>query len=94
VDAVVRRSGLEPVYWTVDAGDLSGSAEAVVARALTVEPGGIILLHEGAQRAVAAVPGIVDGRRKRGLCPGFLARSRSAVMGANGRRFAVVAVKP
>jgi peptidoglycan/xylan/chitin deacetylase (PgdA/CDA1 family) len=91
-DRDIRRTGLTPVYWTVDAGD--GSARDIIRHALTVRPGGVILLRDGAAPTVAAVPRIVAGLRERGLCPGFLARSDRVVRAANGRAFSVTAVKP
>lgn len=84
VDADVRRSGLIPVYATVDALADGLSAAAITRRAITVRPGGIVLLSERVENVVAALPGIVESLRGRGLCPGFL--------GARGGT--VVAVKP
>jgi peptidoglycan/xylan/chitin deacetylase (PgdA/CDA1 family) len=55
-DADIRRVGLTPVYWTVDAQDARLDAKAITDRALTVKPGGIILLHDGVDATVAAVP--------------------------------------
>ena len=58
-----------------------------------MEPGGIILLHDGVASAIARDPGIVAGLRRRGMCPGFLAATPKVV----GRRrvpFHAMAVKP
>ena len=77
--ADIRGSGLIPVYWTVDTQDALRGTRAVVAAALRVKPGGILRLHEG---DVAAVPGIVAGLARRGLCPGFLARTSTHVVAA------------
>lgn len=93
-DAAVRHTGLTPVYWTVDTRDASAETDAIVARALTVRPGGIILLHEGGRYTSSAIGGIVEGLRERGMCPGFLAKTPKTVVGANGVSFHVTAVKP
>ncbi|WP_204045261.1 polysaccharide deacetylase family protein [Acrocarpospora phusangensis] len=66
-----RRLGLLEVLWTVDSRDWAGATtEEIVAAADTLQPGGIILMHEWAQPSVDAVPQIVSNLRKRGLCPG------------------------
>jgi peptidoglycan/xylan/chitin deacetylase (PgdA/CDA1 family) len=93
-DAAVRRTGLTSVYWTVSAGDVRAPADVIVKRALAVKPGGIILVHDGVEATVRAIPGIVEGLRKRGMCPGFLAKTDRSVRGANGVSFHVTAVKP
>jgi peptidoglycan/xylan/chitin deacetylase (PgdA/CDA1 family) len=93
-DADVRRSGLRPVYWTVDARDLRAPRALIVRRALRVRPGGIILLHDGVEATIAAVPAIVAGLRRRGLCPGRLAGARKSVISATGTSFHVMAARP
>jgi peptidoglycan/xylan/chitin deacetylase (PgdA/CDA1 family) len=93
-DAAVRRTGLTSVYWTVDTRDVRAPTEAIVKRALAVKPGGIILVHDGVEHTVRAIPGITEGLRKRGMCPGFLATTHRSVRGANGIPFHVTAVKP
>jgi peptidoglycan/xylan/chitin deacetylase (PgdA/CDA1 family) len=94
LDADVRRSGLTPVSWTVDTGDLYATARDVVRAALRVAPGGIVRLHEGAPAASAAVPRIVAGLRRRGLCPGLLAVAPATVIPATGNPFHAPAVQP
>jgi peptidoglycan-N-acetylglucosamine deacetylase len=84
VDADARRSGLIPVHGALDAQADGLSAAAITRRALAVKPGGIVLMSEGVENVVAALPGIVERLRERGMCPGFL--------GASGGR--IVAVKP
>lgn len=94
VDADIRQTGLTPVYWTVDTQDVSQPVRTITRRALTVRPGGIVLLHDGVEATIDAVPGIVEGLRRRGLCPGFLAPTARRVTGANGAVFNAVAVRP
>ena len=75
----VRRAGLVNVLWTVDSKDFAAaSTEAVVARSAGMEDGGILLLHDGAPFTVAALPRIVDGYQRRGLCFGQVVASTRA----------------
>jgi peptidoglycan/xylan/chitin deacetylase (PgdA/CDA1 family) len=95
VDADIRRSGLTPVYWTVDVDDAQpADPDAIVQRALAVEPGGIIRLHEGVEATIEAIPALVTRLSKRGMCPGFLERSRTTLTAADGVPFQVRAVRP
>ena len=93
-DLDIRRSGLTPVYWTIDTGDASLPRQLIVARALQVRPGGIILLHDGVNATVEAVGAIVSRLRERGMCPGFLGETTTTVVAANGATFHVIAVRP
>lgn len=90
----MRRTGLVPVYWTVDASDSGLSAKAIVQVALEVRASGIIRLADGRRQTIEAVGGIVAGLRARGLCPGLISRTSRSVIGANGLRFNAIAVKP
>jgi len=68
------RLGVLEVLWTVDSRDWAGaSTDEIVAAARTLQPGGIILMHDWAQASVDAVPQIVGDLRARGLCPGRIA---------------------
>jgi peptidoglycan/xylan/chitin deacetylase (PgdA/CDA1 family) len=93
-DLAVSRTGLTPVYWTVDAQDAGTSTNAIIQRALAVKPGGIIHLHDGVENTASAIGGIVERLRKRGMCSGFLATTQKTIVGANGVPFHVIAVKP
>jgi peptidoglycan/xylan/chitin deacetylase (PgdA/CDA1 family) len=66
------RLGLTEVLWTVDSRDWAGASTAqIVQAAATLQPGGIILMHDnGFQTTVNAVPQILNGLASRGLCPG------------------------
>lgn len=64
--------GLTEVLWTVDTRDWAGaSTDEIVAAADRVEPGGVVLLHEGRPATVAAVPRILAALAARGLRPGL-----------------------
>lgn len=94
VEADVRRSGLTPVYWTVDAAHPALSKSEIVDLALRVHPGGIIRLADGSRQTVEAIPEIVARQRDRGMCPGLISTTKQDVAGANGQVFNAVAVKP
>ncbi|MER5771900.1 polysaccharide deacetylase family protein [Streptomyces sp. NPDC001985] len=82
------RLGMTEVIWTADTVDWSGiSTETIVANALTVRPGGIILLHDGLRTTLDAIPGIVEGLAARGLCPGRIVRSATPVEAWPGLTF-------
>lgn len=93
-DADIHRAGLTPVYWTLDARDRGSDAKAITERVLRAQPGGIILLHDGVDATIDAIPGIVAGLRKHGMCPGFIAATPKTVEGANGVAFHAMAAKP
>lgn len=59
------------VLWTVDSRDWAGATTGeIVAAADTLQPGGIILMHDWPPATTQALPQIVDRLRARGLCPG------------------------
>ena len=67
----VGRLGLLSVLWNIDTRDWTQpGTQAIVAHALAVRAGGIILLHDGGglrSQTVAALPAIVHGLRARGF---------------------------
>jgi peptidoglycan/xylan/chitin deacetylase (PgdA/CDA1 family) len=71
VKAAVAAAGLQEVIWTTDTFDWKDSTtQQLVDRALAVDPGGIILMHDGQQRTIDALPAILDALTERGLCFG------------------------
>lgn len=89
------RLGLTEVLWTVDSRDWAGASTAqIVAAASTLQPGGIILMHDaGFQTTVQAVPQILAGLTARGLCPGRIVFTPANISGA-GQIFHAMAVAP
>lgn len=72
VDAA-REMGMRTVMWSVDGGDWAADATSkqIVGAVLSaVEPGSIVLLHDGGgdrSATVKALPSIIEGIRKKGL---------------------------
>jgi peptidoglycan/xylan/chitin deacetylase (PgdA/CDA1 family) len=66
------RAGFTVVLWSRDSGDWRSNHPHEVARALdaTLEPGAIVLLHDGQRWTLDALPGILTNLRKAGheLC--------------------------
>jgi peptidoglycan/xylan/chitin deacetylase (PgdA/CDA1 family) len=94
VRAEASRRGMVEALWTVDTKDYESTADQIAARALTVKPGGVILMHDGKAQTRAALPRIVAGLRQRGLCAGKLARSSTPQPVWAGLETYVKAVKP
>jgi peptidoglycan/xylan/chitin deacetylase (PgdA/CDA1 family) len=94
VRADVASLNLLEVLWTVDSRDWAGaSTEEIVAAAATVQPGGILLMHDWAPASIDAVPQIVADLASRGLRPGRIVSTPHDVPGA-GQIFHAVAVAP
>jgi peptidoglycan/xylan/chitin deacetylase (PgdA/CDA1 family) len=95
VRADATSAGLLEVLWTVDSRDWAGATTAeIVAAAATLEPGGIILMHDWAQASVDAVPQIVSDLASRGLCTGRIAFTPRDIPYGSGQVFHAVAVAP
>jgi peptidoglycan/xylan/chitin deacetylase (PgdA/CDA1 family) len=74
VRADEARIGLLEVLWTVDSQDWNGaSVDQIVAAAHTLQPGGIILMHDWPPNTIQAIPRIAEDLSARGLCPGRIA---------------------
>lgn len=75
VDAAAT-AGYRPILWNVSTGDGSNSTTPAQMTAYAVNnsrPGSIVLMHFG-ERAVIALPAIIDGLRAKGLEPVTLTR--------------------
>jgi peptidoglycan/xylan/chitin deacetylase (PgdA/CDA1 family) len=94
VRADLQQIGLLEVLWTVDSRDWAGAGpEEIAAAAATLEPGGILLLHDGPPATVEAIPLIARELRQRGLCAGRIAHTLQDVP-CGGTVFHAVAVEP
>lgn len=68
VIGAVKAMGIYPIQWDVDSLDWKNlSAAEIQKRILTrINPGSIILCHNGAQNITAALPGVIEGLQKQG----------------------------
>ncbi|WP_233414188.1 polysaccharide deacetylase family protein [Nucisporomicrobium flavum] len=88
------RIGLLEVLWTVDSRDWAGAtAEEIAAAARTLQPGGIILMHDWPPATIEAVPLIARDLAERGLCPGRIAYTPKDIPYGN-QVFHAQAVRP
>jgi len=82
------------VLWTVDSRDWAGaSVDEIVDAVASLEPGGIILMHDWPENTLAAIPRIAQVLAQKGMCAGRIASTSQDVSGA-GTTFHAVAVKP
>jgi peptidoglycan/xylan/chitin deacetylase (PgdA/CDA1 family) len=97
VRADASRLHLLEVLWTVDSRDWAGaSADEIVAAAATLQPGGILVMHDWPPATVAAVPGIARLLAGRGLCAGRIVYTPQDIVCDTcfGATFHAIAVKP
>ena len=66
--AAAAAEGLTPVLWTANAADCTGLESRDIAQKVLsqVSPGGIILIHDGVEPTVQALPHILTTLKKRG----------------------------
>jgi peptidoglycan/xylan/chitin deacetylase (PgdA/CDA1 family) len=94
VRADEQRIGLLEVLWTVDSRDWAGaSAEEIAAAARTLQPGGIILMHDWPPATIQAIPLIARDLAERGLCAGRIVYTSQDIPYGN-TVFHAIAVKP
>jgi peptidoglycan/xylan/chitin deacetylase (PgdA/CDA1 family) len=95
VRADARRMGLLEVLWTVDSRDWAGAtAEEIAAAARTLQPGGIILMHDWPPATIEAVPLIARDLARQGLCPGRIVFTPRDIPYGADQVFHAVAVRP
>jgi len=71
--SVQAQFGLTEVLWSVDSQDWNGASTAqIVQAASTLQDGGVILMHDGYQTTINAIPQIVANLTSRGLCAGMI----------------------
>jgi len=65
--AMINGMGMKIVLWSVDPGDWYAGPDKIVNNVLTkLQPGAIIILHEGKAATLAALPTLIKGIRQRG----------------------------
>jgi len=94
VRADEQRIGLLEVLWTVDSRDWAGATvQEIAAAAHTLQPGGIILMHDWPPATIQAIPLIARDLAERGLCAGRIVYTpRDIPFGSTV--FHAIAVKP
>ena len=82
------------MLWTVDSRDWAGaSAAQIAAAARTLQPGGIIRMHDWPPATIQAIPLIARDLAARGLCAGRIVYTpRDIPFGSTV--FHAIAVKP
>jgi peptidoglycan/xylan/chitin deacetylase (PgdA/CDA1 family) len=96
---VIRQiTGLTPTLFRPPFGETNATvrndeAQLGVQAAAALRPGGIILMHEGFQTTIRALPQILSGLSSRGLCPGRIVFTPMNISGA-GQIFHAIAVAP
>jgi peptidoglycan/xylan/chitin deacetylase (PgdA/CDA1 family) len=71
--SVEAQLGLTEVLWSVDSRDWAGASTAqIVQAASTLQSGGVILMHDGYQTTISAIPQIVSNLNSRNLCAGMI----------------------
>jgi endo-1,4-beta-xylanase len=73
VRSIEGQLGLTEVLWSVDSQDWNGaSTSQIVQAASQLRPGGVILMHDGYQTTINAIPQIAANLASRGLCAGMI----------------------
>lgn len=74
IRAAAEANGMTEVLWTVDSKDFEAtSSEQVIERSLGMEDGGILLLHDGKEPTLEALPELIRHYHSQGLCFGSVA---------------------
>ncbi|MEQ4302040.1 polysaccharide deacetylase family protein [Plantactinospora sp. B6F1] len=83
--AVQAQFGLTEVLWSVDSQDWNGASTAqIVQAANNLTDGGVILMHDGYQTTINAVPQIVANLATRNLCPGMISPATGRAVAPDG----------
>jgi peptidoglycan/xylan/chitin deacetylase (PgdA/CDA1 family) len=86
VRSVATQLGLTEVLWNVDSQDWNGaSTSQIVQAAGRLQSGGVILMHDGYQSTINAIPQIVANLNGRGLCPGMISPTTGRAVAPTGR---------
>jgi endo-1,4-beta-xylanase len=83
--SIEAQLGLTEVLWSVDSQDWNGASTAqIVQAASTLQNGGVILMHDGFQTTVSAIPQIVANLSSRNLCAGMISTSTGRAVAPDG----------
>ena len=88
-----QRQAMVEVHWTVDSKDYEATSPAqVVQRSDDMQDGGILLMHDGKQHTVDALPQITASYRSRGMCFGRITATGEVLVSDGGVEFSARAV--
>jgi endo-1,4-beta-xylanase len=96
IRAAAASLGMTEVLWTIDTQDYETDTTTadIVRAAAAAHDGDIVLLHDdGYAKTVAALPAILDGLARRGLCPGRVAPTARPVTAWPGTEFYAAATR-
>ncbi|NKZ08633.1 polysaccharide deacetylase family protein [Actinomadura latina] len=83
--AVEQQLGLTEIIWDVDSQDWNGASTAqIVQRAGQLQNGQVILMHDGYNTTIQAIPQIVANLKSRNLCPGMISPSTGRAVAPDG----------
>jgi peptidoglycan/xylan/chitin deacetylase (PgdA/CDA1 family) len=83
--SIEGQQGLTEVLWTVDSQDWNGaSTSQIVQAAGQLQNGGVILMHDGYQTTINAIPQIVANLTSRGLCAGMISPTTGRAVAPTG----------
>jgi peptidoglycan/xylan/chitin deacetylase (PgdA/CDA1 family) len=77
--------GLTEVLWDVDSQDWNGASTAQIVQAAgRLTNGQVILMHDGIQNTINAIPQIMSGLTSRNLCPGMISPTTGRAVAPDG----------
>ena len=83
--AVESSLGLTEVIWDVDSQDWNGASTAQIVQAAgRLTNGQVILMHDGIQNTINAIPQIMSGLAARNLCPGMISPTTGRAVAPDG----------
>ncbi|BCB81719.1 hypothetical protein Pflav_081290 [Phytohabitans flavus] len=85
IRSIEAQLGLTEVLWDVDSQDWNGaSTSAIVQAAGRLQNGQVILMHDGYQTTIQAVPQIAANLASRNLCAGMISTSTGRAVAPSG----------
>ncbi|GAB3463073.1 polysaccharide deacetylase family protein [Actinophytocola sediminis] len=85
VRTVEAQLGLTEVLWSVDSQDWNGaSTSQIVQAAGNLQSGGVILMHDGYQTTINAIPQIMANLASRNLCAGMISPTTGRAVAPTG----------
>ncbi|GFN33019.1 polysaccharide deacetylase family protein [Paenibacillus xylaniclasticus] len=83
--SVLAQYGLTEVIWNVDTGDWNGaSTSQIVSKVASAQNGDVILMHDGYQTTLQAVPQIAQTLANKNMCAGMISTSTGRAVAPDG----------